>query len=188
MSYKFDCSPSSFHHPANEGGVGDAVRFEVSDQGLGLLFRERYEEAPGGLRVRQEVQQHGIERFAPEHLMGAVIAIGIAAGGNQPHLNQVLSFGKQGHPVRNKSDADPARHGHFQGMAQKAETGDIGAGIYGVGSHGFSRFPVEGRHRFDGLPFHGGGKQPGFDGGGQQPRRWSRRGRDEPDRSPIGRI
>ncbi len=140
---------------ANRCGPQVSGRPEGGHQGAGALRREGDQEPPRGLGIGEQAQVLlGQGTREPRPFPGqAQVAGGHGRRHALPDEGEALLVARQSsHP---DPDSDGTPFGHFQGVPQDPEPGDVGAGPRAVLQHQAAGRLVQARHLAQGL-FQGG--------------------------------
>jgi len=161
---------------ADSGGVGDAVGAKFSDEGIGVLGRDGDQQAAGGLRVKEKRAALGGDiAFVVHHTFGE-FAVGFESAGDELGTNTFDGSGEKRDFIRQDAQADRGAKGHFAGVPDDAEAGDVGDGVDVVAERDFAGRLIKGGHGCGGSVdprgfglglFDGGGNDAGADGLGE---------------------
>lgn len=161
---------------ADSGGVEDAVGAEVGDEGVGVLGRDRDQQAARCLRVKEKCAALGGDiAFVVHHAFGE-FAVGLESAGDELGADTFDGSGKKHDSLGEEAQADRRTEGHFAGVTDDAETGDVGHGVGVVLERDFAGGLVERGHGYGGGVdprglglglLDGGGDDAGADGLGE---------------------
>src|ERR1700686_2991785 len=132
------------YHLTNFDG-GDAGVPESTGERAGILGGNRDQQASGGLRVEEKRADVGGNRRIVVNQVFGKVAIGYESAGNVAGADAIERAFEQGNVGGFEYEADVRGKCHFAGVADQAETGDVGKGVDGEGASRTARFRLDGR-------------------------------------------